>query len=135
MKLGGVIYLQSIADKRMKSMTRRNLDMLCHLYGDKFFVFGTTNWGEVDENVGKKREQQLVTFWNWNLKTDLGSKSLRFDQTKGSARGFLDVILSQLEYGENEDILSDNVLRNDPEMKENLPVMILYFSLSLSPII
>ena len=126
MKLGGVIYLQSIADKRMKGMTRRNLDMLCQLCGDKVFVLGTTNWGEVDENVGKKREQQLVTFWNWSIKTDLGSRSLRFDQTKRSARGFLDVILSQLE---NEEILNDNVVRN---MTRNLPVMILYPFLSLS---
>ena len=125
MKLGGVIYLQSIADKRMKGMTRRNLDMLCQLCGaNKVLVLGTTNWGEVDENVGKKREQQFVTFWNRNIKTDL--VSLRFDQTKRSARGFLDVILSQLDYGE---IFSD-VLQNDPKMMKNLPVMILYSFLS-----
>ena len=96
MKLAGVIYLQSVADNRMKGVTRRNLqiDILRQLCGDNPLarvVLGTTNWGEVDENVGKKREQQLAeTFWN------SGSKSLRFEQTEVSARAFLDAILTQL---------------------------------------
>ena len=45
MKLGGVIYLQSIADKRMMGTTRRNLDMFSQLCGDKALarvVLGTT---------------------------------------------------------------------------------------------
>ena len=53
MKLGGVIYLLSIADEEMK--TRRNVDMFHQLCGDKALekvVFGTTNWGEID---GKNR--------------------------------------------------------------------------------
>jgi hypothetical protein len=99
MKLGGIIYLQSIAaDKPMKGRTRRNIDKYRQLCGDKAFkriVLGTTNWGGVDENVGKEREQQLAeNFWNTMIAS--GSKSLRFNQTKTSARGFLDVILRHL---------------------------------------
>ena len=138
MKLGGVIYLQSVADKRMKGTTRRNLDMFCQLCGDKTFeriVLGTTNWEEGDEKkVEKMREQQLANNFR-NTMIALGSKSFRFDQTKRSARGFLDVILGQLEYGENEEILSDIVLQNDPKMTKNLPVMILYCILSPSTVI
>ena len=53
-------------------------------------VLGTTNWGEVDGSVGKRREGQLADgFWK-DLK---GSTMLRFYQTLESARGFLDVIL------------------------------------------
>ena len=91
MKLGGVIYLQSVESNWMIK-TRRNLPMLRQLCGDNALarvVLGTTHWGEVDEDEGKMREQQLAkSFW--------GSKSLRFEQTKVSARAFLDFILGQL---------------------------------------
>ena len=126
MKLGGVIYLQSIADKRMKGTTRRNLDMFRHLCGDKALervVLGTTNWGEVDEDIGEKRELQLNKIF-WKTMTDSGSKSLRFDRTKRSALAFLDAILGQSNFGENEEILRDNVLRIQNELVEfdrNIP--------------
>ena len=107
MKLGGVIYLQSIADNWMRGKARSNPHMFYQLCGDKYLtrvVLGTTNWGEVDENVGKETEQQLAkTFWN--TVTGSGSTSLRFDQTKGSAQAFLDAILGQLEFGEKTMIL------------------------------
>ena len=118
MKLGGVIYLLSIADKRLMNTTRRNLDIFYQLCGEKALarvVLGTTNWGEVEENVGEKREEQLAkTFWN--TMTASGSKSLRFDQTERSARAFLDAILDQLEFGENGEILNDNVLQIQNEI-------------------
>ena len=120
MTLGGVIYLQSIADKRIGGTTRRNLDMFHQLCGNNALariVLGTTNWGEVDENIGEKREQQLVeTFWN--TMTASGSKSLRFDKTESSARAFLGAILDELKIGENEEILNDNVLRIQNELVE-----------------
>ena len=105
MKLGGVIYLQSIGSNwRVK--TRMDLSMLRQLCGDNALarvVLGTTNWGEVNEHVGEMREQQLAkTFWN--SMTASGSKLLRFDRTQRSARAFLDAILGQLEFGGNEEI-------------------------------
>ena len=118
MKLGGIIYLQSIADRRMKGMTRENLDIFCQLCGDKSLarvVLGTTDWRGVDEDVGKTREQQLAgTFWS--TMTVSGSKLLRFDRTKKSAWAFLDVILGQLKLCENEDILNDTLRRIQNEL-------------------
>ena len=54
MKLGGVIYLLTIADKRMKDATHRNYDMFHQLSGNKAFarvVLGTINWGEAEEDL------------------------------------------------------------------------------------
>jgi len=127
MKLGGIIYLLSIGDKRMKGTTRRNLDMFHQLCGDKGLarvILGTTNWGEVDDNTGKMREQQLAKTFS-NLMNASGStrKLLRFHKTKESARAFLGVILERLKFRGNE-ILNDNVLRIQNELVElnrNIP--------------
>jgi tRNA G37 N-methylase TrmD len=112
MKLGGIIYLLSIADKRMKGTTLKNLEMFSQLCGDKALarvILGTTNWGEVNEAVGAKREQQLdKTFWS--TMTASGSKSMRFLRTQASALVFLDAILNKLEFGADERIL--NVTRD-----------------------
>ena len=116
MTLGGVIYLLSIADKRMKGTTRRNLDMFYQLCGDKALervVLGTTNWGEIDVEIGPKREEQLAeNFWN-NSQTSSRSKLLRFDKTEESAVTFVDAILDQLISAEK-----DNVLRIQKELVE-----------------
>ena len=119
MKLGGVIYLLSITEK-MRGTTRKNLDMFNRLCGDKALssVFlGTTKWGEVDENLGKNREQQLAENFFKGM-TASGSKVLRFDRTEKSARAFLDAILGQLKFGKNEVILNDSVLQIQNEIVE-----------------
>ena len=121
MTLGGVIYLLSIADKRMKGTTLRNLEMFHQLCGNEALarvVLGTTNWGEVKEHVGEMREQQLANTF-WNDVTAPGSKLLRFDKTeKKSSRAFLDAILDQLKFDGNEEILDDSVLRIQDELVE-----------------
>ena len=95
MKLGGVIYLQTITDKRMKGTTLRNLKMFRRLCGEDALskvILGTTNWGEIDEAVGTRREQELgETFWK--DMTSRGSEIRRFHKTQSSAQGFLDSIL------------------------------------------
>ena len=115
MTLGGVIYLLSIADIRMKGTTRRNLDMFHQLCGDKALarvILGTTYWGRVEGDEGVRREQQLAkTFWK--PMTSSGSKLLRFDKTEKSAVGFVDAILDRLKSGEE-----DNVLRIQNELVE-----------------
>ena len=125
MKLGGVIYLLSITEK-MRGTTRKNLDMFHQLCGDKALssvVLGTTKWGEVDENVGKDREEQLAEKFFGGMVAS-GSKVLRFDprprpsRTDRSARAFLDAILDQLEFGKNEKILNDSVLQIQNEIVE-----------------
>ena len=94
--------------------------MFHQLCGDKALarvIFGTTNWGEVDEEKGKDREKELAT----TLKTmiDSGSRMLRFVQTKESAWAFLDAILSQLEFYENGKIKNDIPLRIQKEIVEH----------------
>ena len=88
----------------MKGTTRRSLDMFHHLCGDNALarvILGTTNWGEVEEDVGVRREQQWIkTFWEPMMSS--GSKSLHFVKTKSSARAFLDAILGELKFGGNE---------------------------------
>ena len=118
MKLGGVIYLHSIADKKMKGTTRKNLDMFRKLCGDNALgrvILGTTNWGGVKEDEGSIREQDLVEIF-WKNMIELGSKPLRFDQTKESARAFLDAILKQLIFDENGEILNDIPLQIQKEL-------------------
>ena len=116
MTLGGVIYLLSIADRRMKGATRRHLDMFYQLCGDKALarvVLGTTYWEEVVEDVAVKREQQLAkTFWGRPM-TSSGSRLLRFDKTQESAVVFVDTIFDQLKSAEE-----DNVLRIQNELVE-----------------
>ena len=118
MTLGGVIYLQSIADKRMKGATRRILDMFHQLCGENALarvVLGTTNWGEVEEHVGAQREEQLKkTFWN--TITASGSKVLRFNRSQRSSAAFLDTILGQLKLDGNGEILNNIVLQIQEEV-------------------
>ena len=95
MKLGGVIYLQTITDKRMKGTTLRNLKMFRRLCGEDALskvILGTTNWGEIDEAVGTRREKELrENFWEDMISR--GSEIRRFHKTQSSAQGFLDSIL------------------------------------------
>ena len=115
MTLGGVIYLLSIADKHVKGTTRRNIDMFHQICGDKALarvVLGTTNWGEVEEEVGKKREQNMDAAF-WKTTTASRSKSLRFDETQESAMVFVDTILDRLKSAEE-----DNVLQIQTELVE-----------------
>ena len=95
--------------------TRRNIDMFHQICGDKALasvVLGTTNWGEVGEDVGKHREQQLAKTL-WNHKTSSGSRILRFDKTQESAVALVDAILGQLKSREE-----DNVLQIQTELVE-----------------
>ena len=94
--------------------------MFHRLCGDKALarvVLGTTNWGEVDEEKGKDREKDLATNF-WKTMIDSGSKMLRFDNTKESARAFLDTILGQLKIDENGEIKNYIALRIQKELVE-----------------
>jgi hypothetical protein len=126
MILGGVIYLHSIEDKRMKDTTREYLDMFWEARAR--FVLGTTNWGEVDEKVGKIREEQLAK--TWSGMTDSGSRLLRFDLTEKSARTFLDTILGQLIFGGNEDLKEEQQIsfprKNNRKKRKKLYVVSSY---------
>lgn len=99
MKLGGVIYLQSIAEKRMEGTTCRNLDMFHQLCGEDALtkvILGTTNWGEVTLTVGEERERQLRHNF-WQKMVDLGSEVCRFENIQESAQAMLGIILHKIE--------------------------------------
>ena len=120
MKLGGVIYLHSISETKMRGATNKNLGVFQRLCGDKALarvVLGTTNWGEVNKERGEVRERQLATTF-WKTMIDSGSKMLRFDDTKESARAFLNAILGQLKFDENGEIKNDIALRIQKELVE-----------------
>jgi hypothetical protein len=85
MKLGGVIYLQNVAEKRLKGTTRRNFDMFRRLCGDRA--------GEVSEDVSGRRELQLRTKFMFRF----GSSMHRFNNSQQSALSFLEHILSKQE--------------------------------------
>ena len=121
MKLGGVIYLQSILNNKMRGATIKNLDMFFQLCGHEALarvVLGTTNWGEVNKERGEEREQRLATTL-WKTMIDSGSKMLRFDDTKESAWTFLNTIRDQLKFDENGKIKNDIALLIQKEIVEH----------------
>ena len=118
MKLGGVIYLHNITEKRMRGTTKKNLDMFHQLCGDKALarvILGTTNWGEIDKEKGKDREKDLAANF-WKTMIDSGSKLFRFYETQESALVFLDVILGQLEFYKNGKMKNDISLQIQNEL-------------------
>ena len=67
--LSGIIYFHRIVDTRMEGSNMKNLRMFRELCGEKNFsnvILCTTMWDKVEEEEGRKREQELrnkETFW------------------------------------------------------------------------
>ena len=104
----------------MRGATNKNLSVFQRLCGDKALtrvVLGTTNWGEVNIERGADRERQLATNF-WKNMIDSGSKMLRFDNTKESARAILNTILDQFKFDENGEIKNEIALRIQKELVE-----------------
>lgn len=68
-KLSGIIYLHRITDDRMRGSSLRSMRMFRQLCGESFYqnlLLGTTCWSLIPEEVGSKREKELMTdenFW------------------------------------------------------------------------
>ncbi|KAH7381559.1 P-loop containing nucleoside triphosphate hydrolase protein, partial [Pyrenochaeta sp. MPI-SDFR-AT-0127] len=68
-KLSGIIYLHRITDDRMRGSSLRSMRMFRQLCGESFYqnlLLGTTCWSLISEDVGSKREKELMTdenFW------------------------------------------------------------------------
>jgi hypothetical protein len=63
-QLAGVIYIHRISDKRFTGVAARNFKMFRELCGDstlKNVILVTNMWGEVSQEVGETREEQLIT--------------------------------------------------------------------------
>ncbi|KAG6840419.1 hypothetical protein C0991_006813 [Blastosporella zonata] len=93
----GVIYLHEISQTRMLGTARKNLDMFNKLIGKdatKNVVLATTKWGDIPEDVGARREEQLgERHWKWMV--DLGAKLLRFTDSQESGWNIIQHILDQ----------------------------------------
>jgi hypothetical protein len=100
-KLSGIIYMQTLSDRRMYGSSLRNLKMFRELCGEeplKNVVLTTTGWGsskkagELDKAIA--HEVQLRTdadFWAPLLKR--GAKTARFEDTRASALEIIDSIV------------------------------------------
>lgn len=81
-KLAGIIYLHGINHPRVEGSALRNLKMfreLCGLDALKNITLATTFWSDVDNLVGKTREDELASkqaFWGAMLQR--GSRMARF---------------------------------------------------------
>ncbi|KAG1740794.1 P-loop containing nucleoside triphosphate hydrolase protein [Suillus paluster] len=96
MKLAGVLYLYDICQARMLSTSRRNLDMFRRLCGENAemnVILVTTKWGEVNKDVGERREQQLKSSF-WKDMVAYGSQAVQFDGSHASAWNVMQPILT-----------------------------------------
>ena len=98
MKLAGVVYLHEISQARMFGTPRKNLLMFNKLTGDKVaqhIVLATTKWDDVKDEVGQKRERQLLSSY-WRTMVSQGAQTHRFLATRESAWEIIDIILSSI---------------------------------------
>ncbi|TDZ33084.1 hypothetical protein C8035_v006260 [Colletotrichum spinosum] len=98
-QLHGIIYLHRITDARLGGSAMRNLMMFKKLCGEdalKKVVLATTMWGDVDEQVGESREQELKTepeYWGWMIGN--GSAVFRHQNTEASALSLIDALMKR----------------------------------------
>jgi hypothetical protein len=95
MKLAGIVYLHEISQTRMFGTSRKNLTMFNKLCGDdalKNVILATTKWGDIGDEVGRRRELQLCdTYWKTMLAQ--GSRMARFTCTRESAWDIVNLII------------------------------------------
>ncbi|KAH7923798.1 hypothetical protein BV22DRAFT_1014678 [Leucogyrophana mollusca] len=94
MKLAGVVYLHEMSRVRMLVTSRKNLGVFNRLIGNdatRSVILATTKWGDVEEEVGSQREEQLSTAL-WKEMVEQGSRTARFLNTRESAWNIVDLI-------------------------------------------
>jgi hypothetical protein len=87
--LSGIIYLHPINESRMRGSARHNIQMFKKLCGNaalKNVILATTKWDLVEEDVGVKRQSELVDKRGfWGCMVLHGSMTHRHDNTQQSA--------------------------------------------------
>ncbi|KAG6917337.1 hypothetical protein DXG01_002908 [Tephrocybe rancida] len=120
MTLAGVIYLHEISQTRMLGTARKNLDMFNKLIGKdatKNVVLATTKWGDIPDEVGGRREEQLrERHWKWMV--DLGAKLFRFTDSRESGWAIIQHILDQ---AAAQDVDAVEIQQELVEVKKILP--------------
>lgn len=92
-KLTGIIYMQSITDRRMYGSTLRNLKMFRDLCGEnpmRNVVFATTGWGTAEKSgeLAKAQDNEIAlredaSFWEPMIRR--GATMAKFGDTRDSA--------------------------------------------------
>jgi len=91
--LAGIVYMHRISDNRMGGIALRNFKMFRHLCGDSSLqnvLIVTNMWGQVDQDLGETREQELATkdmFYKPAL--DKGARLARHNGTAESGKAIL----------------------------------------------
>jgi hypothetical protein len=96
--LTGIIYLHRIMDPRLGGKALQNLRMFKSLCGDEALskvVLATTFWGHVNATVGMNREIELEKSEFWGKMIQKGSKVLRQDNGKMSAKSILEYLVKK----------------------------------------
>jgi hypothetical protein len=95
-QISGLIYFHRISDATMEGTPLRNWRAFEKICGDRFskVVLATTMWGNVVDDVGGRREQQLGDFWKANIAR--GWSMQRFLRDRSSAADVLTPILEHV---------------------------------------
>ena len=90
-KLSGIIYTHRISDIRFTGIAGRNFKMFRELCGDptlKNVVLVTNMWGEISQDVGEDREEELATNF-FKPVLDKGAQLARHHNTVQSAHDII----------------------------------------------
>lgn len=92
--LAGLLYFYRISDNRMAGSLLRNFRLFERICGKEFnrIVLVTTMWDQVDEQTGRKREEELFNIY-WRTSISRGSSVARFQNTRVSAFEIMMTIL------------------------------------------
>ncbi|KAJ3551810.1 hypothetical protein NP233_g13008 [Leucocoprinus birnbaumii] len=99
--LDGILYLHRISDNRMVGTPLKNLELFEKLCGPQAFsrvVMVTTMWDDVDEDMGKQREDELVSNF-WASMMSRGTTTLRYGNTAESAWNILNRFIDRPKEG------------------------------------
>ncbi|KAI5802946.1 P-loop containing nucleoside triphosphate hydrolase protein [Geopyxis carbonaria] len=97
LKLKGIIFLHRITDNRFDRSAFKTLDILQKICGEKALScvsLVTTNWHDVDQELGVRRESQLRDQF-WNIMLASGAQMTRFSGTKDSALAICSQVLGK----------------------------------------
>jgi hypothetical protein len=96
--LTGIIYLHRIMDPRLGGKALQNLKMFKSLCGDEALskvVLATTFWSHVNATVGTNRENELEKSEFWGQMIRKGSKVLRQDNGRASAKFIIEYLVKR----------------------------------------
>lgn len=97
-KLAGVIYITRISDNRFSGIAGRNFRMFRELCGDTSLqnvILLTNMWGQVTQDVGEEREEELATKF-FKPVLDKGARLARHHNTVESAHDVIRSIMKNV---------------------------------------